>query len=71
MLSLFPLSGQQIDGDVSIYGWGGCYDLNSAHSNKKLMVLTVGRNSDDGEQDLVLRCVMVSDRERGVRDDDT
>lgn len=34
-------------------------------------VLTVGRLPDDGEEDLVLRCVLVVDAERRVGDDDS
>lgn len=35
-----------------------------------LSVLTVGRLPDDGEEDLILRRVMVEDAERRVGDDD-
>lgn len=34
-------------------------------------VLTIGRLPDDGEEDLVLRCVLVVDAERRVSDDDS
>lgn len=34
-------------------------------------VLTVGRLPDDGEEDLVLWCVLVVDAERRVGDDDS
>lgn len=34
-------------------------------------MLTVGRVPDDGEEDLVLWCVLVEDTERRVGDDDT
>lgn len=36
-----------------------------------LSALTVGRLPDDGEEDLVLRCVLVVDVERRVGDDDS